>query len=253
MASRLVTFEPMKQISRFAQGAFVDRNKPHIFHRDFWALRAVRDAVAEFIHSDDIRGKQILDYGAGHSPYAPIAAEAGATVVCADIGEAGNDYVPIAPNGHVHLPDDSVDAIISTQVLEHVPDVQTYLKEAMRILKPGGRFFLSTHGDWTLHRIPTDLRRWTVDGLPYEFRQVGFSVENVGAAVSVLASSTHLRSIVFGGLLSRIPVLRLLRPLVYLMFNLRMAIEEFITPSSIMELHPELVFVTARKPPKAAQ
>ncbi|MGB3801065.1 MAG: class I SAM-dependent methyltransferase [Lewinella sp.] len=40
--------------------------------------------------------------------------------------------------------DDSVDAIISSEVMEHVPDVPRYLQSLLRVIRPGGRIVLST-------------------------------------------------------------------------------------------------------------
>lgn len=40
--------------------------------------------------------------------------------------------------------DESFDAIISVEVIEHIPQVEKYLQEAYRILKPGGLFFFTT-------------------------------------------------------------------------------------------------------------
>lgn len=234
---------------RFPQDHNVDRCRPHWFHRDYWALRAVRDGVARFFHENaaELRGRRVLDYGAGDSPYAGYAAEVGAELIRADIGDHGPDVVSVSPDGTVQLPDASVDAIVSTQVLEHVPEVQLYLREALRILRPGGLCFCSTHGDWVLHRVPTDFRRWTVDGLRYEFERAGFHVQRVLPELGILAVSSHLRSIVLSGLLNRTRLTRWLRPLVHFMFNVRIGIEERITPASTMDLHPELVSVVARK------
>jgi SAM-dependent methyltransferase len=237
------------KVTHFGQGADVNRARPHIFHRDYWALRAVVEAVSDFFreHEAEIRGKQILDYGAGDSPYKRLAQNAGAKLLSADIVSRPG-VIPISTAGRVELADESVDAIISTQVLEHVPDVQLYLREALRVLRPGGPLFLSTHGGWILHRVPTDYRRWTTDGLAYELGQAGFRVKKVTPAVGILAASTHLRAILVGGMLRRVPFAGWLRPLIYLVFNIRMGLEELITPLSVMNAHPELLFATARKP-----
>jgi SAM-dependent methyltransferase len=40
--------------------------------------------------------------------------------------------------------DASLDVIISTDVLEHVPDLEAAIEEAARVMRPGGRFLFST-------------------------------------------------------------------------------------------------------------
>jgi ubiquinone/menaquinone biosynthesis C-methylase UbiE len=42
------------------------------------------------------------------------------------------------------IPDQSLDAVISTMVMEHVPDEAAYLAEIRRLLRPAGRAYLTT-------------------------------------------------------------------------------------------------------------
>ena len=42
------------------------------------------------------------------------------------------------------IADGSLDAVISTMVLEHVPDERAYLSEIRRVLRPGGRAYVTT-------------------------------------------------------------------------------------------------------------
>jgi ubiquinone/menaquinone biosynthesis C-methylase UbiE len=46
---------------------------------------------------------------------------------------------------HLPVPDNSVDAVVSTLVLCSVPDVAATLAEIQRVLKPGGRFLFIEH------------------------------------------------------------------------------------------------------------
>jgi 2-polyprenyl-3-methyl-5-hydroxy-6-metoxy-1,4-benzoquinol methylase len=51
--------------------------------------------------------------------------------------EASAEAVPDIPSG-------SLDSVISTMVMEHVPDERAYLAEIRRMLRPGGRAYVTT-------------------------------------------------------------------------------------------------------------
>ncbi len=51
----------------------------------------------------------------------------------------------VASAEHVpEIADGSVDAVVSTMVMEHVPDEDAYLAEILRLLRPGGRAYVTT-------------------------------------------------------------------------------------------------------------
>jgi SAM-dependent methyltransferase len=105
-------------------------------------------------------GMTVLDLGCGEGRHAFEAYRRGAHVVAVDwgvsevdttkrwlgaIAEAGE-----APAGaryevvrgdllHLPFPDASVDRVIASEVLEHIPDDAAALAEIARVLKPGGR------------------------------------------------------------------------------------------------------------------
>lgn len=109
------------------------------------------------------RGARVLDFGCGSQPYRDVLGP-DVEYIGADLPDNDLAAVQIV-DGVVDLPDSSVDLVISTQVLEHVPDPQAYLAECRRVLRTGGRLLLTTHGVMFYHPHPADFWRWTAEGL----------------------------------------------------------------------------------------
>lgn len=76
----------------------------------------------------------------------------------------------------IPLNENSVDSIISTQVLEHVKNPQKAISEFYRVIKKGG-FCLLTAPQWSeLHEEPNDYQRFTKFGLEELFKNAGFKI-----------------------------------------------------------------------------
>jgi len=76
----------------------------------------------------------------------------------------------VADMSDLHMiPDNSIDAIICIEVLEHVTEPARAVKEARRILKPGGVFIGSTPFMLPIHDEPHDYFRYTRHGITYLF------------------------------------------------------------------------------------
>ena len=142
-------------------------------------VKGLTEAVLGFVvrEWESLRGARVLDYGCGVMPYLEAFSLAGAQVVGADIGDNKYAQVQISDNGSLPVSGSSFEYVVSFQVLEHVPIPHNYLTEAYRVLKSGGRLFLSTHGVWPHHPSPGDYHRWTRDGLVSEVETAGFHVE----------------------------------------------------------------------------
>jgi SAM-dependent methyltransferase len=141
---------------------------------DYLANRDLRDAI--LLLAKNQRGRT-LDYGCGGSPYRELLTEL-RPYVRADIPPGDGLDLTLDADGLLpREPDASYDVVLSTQVLEHVPDAPRYLAEAFRLLRPGGALILTTHGLIPEHGCPYDFTRWTADGLARVATSAGFVVE----------------------------------------------------------------------------
>ncbi len=146
-------------------------------------------------------GDRVLDYGCGNAQYRSLI-PGGAEYVGADLPGNPEASVDLTPEGALPVPDASFDALLSTQVLEHVTDPRLYLAESARVLRPGARMLLSTHGLMVFHPDPDDLWRWTCTGLQRIVTEAGFEVERFEGVLGLTATGLQLFQ---DGLLGRLP------------------------------------------------
>ncbi|MEP7358089.1 MAG: class I SAM-dependent methyltransferase, partial [Anaerolineales bacterium] len=127
-------------------------------------------------------GSRLLDAGAGDGRFQAEFAHTRYTGVDLAVGDVATDYSGLdAICTLTGLPFSSAafDAALCTQVLEHVPEPLQVLQEIYRVLRPGGRLFLSAPQSWHQHQKPHDYFRYTSFGLRYLFQRAGFVVESI--------------------------------------------------------------------------
>lgn len=135
--------------------------------------------------------ERILDYGCADVPYRTFF-PSWVEYVGADLPGNPNARLTLNADGTVPAPDGSFDAVLSTQVLEHVGDPALYLSECFRVLRPGRRLLLSTHGIFMYHPDPVDLWRWTNEGLRRVVEDAGFRVVRFEGIIGLAATGLQL-------------------------------------------------------------
>lgn len=126
----------------------------------FYTKLAAR-SVAEFPFP--LRGRRVLDLGAGPGHYSAALRDAGATVIPIDLGsenmrKAGQAGLPAVETDATRLPfpDASFDGVFCSNMLEHVPDARLVIDEIERVLLPGGWGWISWtnwYSPWGGHNI----------------------------------------------------------------------------------------------------
>ena len=130
-------------------------------------------------------GSRVLDAGAGASKYRPFFAHCRYETqdFCRYEGPLVKYLEPInyvCEITRIPLPDASLDAVLCTEVLEHVTDPMAVLKEFGRLLKPGGKLLLTAPVVCGLHMEPYHYysgftQHWYRHWLP----ECGFVVHNL--------------------------------------------------------------------------
>lgn len=118
----------------------------------------------------------VLDVGCGQSPYRHLLRHTQTTYYGIDIVDAEKfDYKnpEVTPfNGEdIPFPDEKFDALICTEVLEHVENYQKLVNEIFRVMKKGGTGVVTIPWSARYHYIPFDYFRYTPSALKSIFRR----------------------------------------------------------------------------------
>jgi 2-polyprenyl-6-hydroxyphenyl methylase/3-demethylubiquinone-9 3-methyltransferase len=100
------------------------------------------------------RGARVLDLGCGKGVFSAHLASLGLQPLGTDLSSEAVamakqkfpklDFEVMAPDGSIPAEDGTVQAVWSSEVIEHVFDVHDYLCEVNRVLVPGGFYILTT-------------------------------------------------------------------------------------------------------------
>ena len=95
----------------------------------------------------------------------------------------------------------SVDTVLSTEVLEHLPEPRVAVREMARVLRPGGRLLLTVPFLQPLHELPSDYYRYTPSALEDMVVEAGLQPEsivprgNFASAIGALCAQFLLRTL----------------------------------------------------------
>lgn len=148
-----------------------------VFANPFWLCRrALHQKLCEY--APRLTG-EVLDFGCGTGPYRDLLTSA--------TRYTGLEYD--SPENRLHkraeifydgetipLEDASVDAVLSTQTIEHVPNPERITAEWARIVRPGGFLLVTVPFMWPEHEMPYDFQRYTTNGLKRLLETAGFEI-----------------------------------------------------------------------------
>lgn len=163
---------------------------PNVFYSGYLLRKKLLLAVDRYAHYMNGR---MMDFGCGSKPYKSIFNV--------------NEYIGVDYNGEGHsheneqidvfydgktipFPDNSFDSVLSTEVFEHIFNLEDVLNEINRVMKPGGRLLITCPFFWGLHEVPVDFARYTPYALKSILEKKGFKIlalEKSGNSISTIS------------------------------------------------------------------
>ena len=128
-----------------------------------------------------LEGK-LLDVGCGSKPYESSFVNA-KEYIGLDIENEGHSHekepIDVYYDGKtIPFADNHFDAVFSSEVFEHVFDIDELIPEIKRVLKPGGKMLVTVPFAWNEHEVPNDFGRYTSFGLKYLLEKHGLKLIN---------------------------------------------------------------------------
>ena len=150
----------------------------HIFSQPFFLIRrGLNKKVAEL--SSKLSG-EVLDFGCGSKPYLQYFTHV-EKYVGLDIETSGhlhtNEKIDVYYDGKkIPFGDNHFDSVFSSEVFEHVFNIDEVLTELHRVLKPNGKLLFTCPFAWPEHEIPYDFARYSSYGIKSVIEKNGFKV-----------------------------------------------------------------------------
>lgn len=133
----------------------------------------------------------LLDVGCGERPYKFVHESLVSASYGIDIHESPHqcDISALACAEYIPFRDGAFDTVLCTEVLEHVDNPDTVLKEIYRVLRNCGHLIVSVPFIYPLHEQPRDYRRYSYFGLLTMLKKNGFhpiAVRAKGGAITTM-------------------------------------------------------------------
>ena len=157
-----------KTVERIVPQNFKSREEYLLYLRHVF----VYEALESFINSDD----NVLEIGFGEGYGTKMISQFADTVIGLDVHEDAVNYASKRYSSEnctfqhfdgkeIPFEEETFDAVVSYQVIEHIEEDEDYVKEIERVLKKEGQLFLTTPN--RLHRLDPGQEPWN----PFHIRE----------------------------------------------------------------------------------
>jgi len=158
-----------------------------------------RRITLEFVQeiSKNIKfGSKVLDAGAGPCPYKKFFTHC--NYEATDFIDKHNILDFVCSLDNIPKEDNTYDAILCTDVLEHVEYPQKVINEFYRVLKKGGKLYMTIPHEWKIHQAPYNFYYFTKYGIKSLVQNARFKEFNItpkGGFFSLLLDTIRFNGI----------------------------------------------------------
>jgi SAM-dependent methyltransferase len=145
------------------------------------AFYLIRNALYKKIQhlAPELDGK-LLDFGCGSKPYESLFTNV-SQYIGLDYESEGhshaNEKIDVMYNGKtIPFPDEHFDSAFSSEVFEHVFNLDEIIPEIKRVMKKKGKILITCPFVWNEHEVPIDYARYTQFALKHLFEKNGFEI-----------------------------------------------------------------------------
>lgn len=218
-----------------------------IINANYFIKRGIYKGILR--HAGKMKGK-LLDFGCGNKPYKDLFRVE--EYIGLDIANEAHDHsqesIEVLYDGKkIPFEDGHFDAVFSSEVFEHVFNLEPVLAEISRVLKKDGLLLVTLPFVWPEHEKPNDFARYTSFGIKDLLERHKFSIEVHERSTTFIETVAQLRlAYIYSTFLSGNVVLRGLAPLIVFPLNLLASACSAICPSN-PDLYLNHIIVARKK------
>lgn len=166
------------------------------------AFYFIRSALYKKIrqYAPELQGR-VMDFGCGSKPYQALFTTA-AEYIGVDYAGEGHSHtdgsVDVFYDGKkIPFPDQYFDGVFSSEVFEHIFNIDEILHEIARVIKKEGKLLITCPFVWHEHEVPVDYARYTQFALKHLLEKNGFTLLVVDKSGNFLTAIHQMRVLYF--------------------------------------------------------
>lgn len=149
---------------------------PNLFHPFYFVRKGLYRSIKKY--AGELQGI-LMDFGCGSKPY--ISLFRPAQYIGVDYHGEGHSHdkeeIDVFYDGKT-IPFSAAhfDAVFTSEVFEHLFNLEEILPELNRVMKPGGKILITCPFVWGEHEVPNDYARYTQFALRHLLEKHGFNI-----------------------------------------------------------------------------